>query len=297
MRLKRNGWLWKSCAKSLKGEGSGSIVSTSELGSTAIGREIAMRIDQIIKQRGFSFSARAMLVLAFFIMALVPHASSFAQEKVDLQLVLAVDASGSVTQRRFDLQNQGYAAAFRNPQVQRAILSGPHQSIAVTLFQWTGPRLHVQIMPWMVIRDSDSAEAVAKVIGASQRQIFGGGTSISGALDYGMTLFAQMPLIAERRVIDVSGDGANTSGRSILLAREDVVKQGVTINGLPILSVEPDLDDYYARFVIGGDGAFVIPAKSYEDFGGAIVKKLIAEIAGIDPSKSAQQFAQLSEDN
>lgn len=220
-----------------------------------------------------------------------------AQEKVDLQLVLAVDASGSVTQRRFDLQTQGYAAAFRNPQVQRAILSGPHQSIAVTMFQWTGPRLHVQIMPWMVIRDSESAEAVANVIGSSQRQIFGGGTSISGALDFAMTLFGQTQLLGERRVIDVSGDGANTSGRSILLAREDVVKNGVTINGLPILSVEPDLDEYYARFVIGGEGAFVVPAKSYEDFGGAIVKKLIAEIANIEPALSQRQFALHSQDD
>ncbi|NDA47481.1 MAG: DUF1194 domain-containing protein, partial [Alphaproteobacteria bacterium] len=94
-----------------------------------------------------------------------------------------------------------------------------------------------------------------------------------------------------------SGDGANTSGRSILLAREDVVKNGVTINGLPILSVEPDLDDYYARFVIGGEGAFVVPAKSYEDFGGAIVKKLIAEIAGLDPALSQRQFALKNQDD
>jgi hypothetical protein len=233
----------------------------------------------------------------FLLLAVFWALPASAQVKVDLQLVLAVDASGSVTQRRFDLQTQGYAAAFRNPQVQRAILSGPHQSIAVTMFQWTGPRLHVQIMPWMVIRDSESAEAVANVIGSSQRQIFGGGTSISGALDFAMTLFGQTQLLGERRVIDVSGDGANTSGRSILLAREDVVKNGVTINGLPILSVEPDLDEYYARFVIGGEGAFVVPAKSYEDFGGAIVKKLIAEIANIEPALSQRQFALHSQDD
>ena len=249
--------------------------------------------DKIISQ------ARAVqwLWALFLLLAVFWALPASAQEKVDLQLVLAVDASGSVTQRRFDLQTQGYAAAFRNPQVQRAILSGPHQSIAVTMFQWTGPRLHVQIMPWMVIRDSESAEAVAKVIGSSQRQIFGGGTSISGALDFAMTLFGQTQLLGERRVIDVSGDGANTSGRSILLAREDVVKNGVTINGLPILSVEPDLDEYYARFVIGGEGAFVVPAKSYEDFGGAIVKKLIAEIANIDPVLSQRQFALHSQDD
>ena len=92
-----------------------------------------------------------------------------------------------------------------------------------------------------------------------------------------------------RRVIDVSGDGANNNGRSLEPARQDAVAAGVTINGLPILSVEPDLDDYYARFVIGGDGAFVVPAKDYESFGEAIVKKLIAEIASRAPQ--SRRFA------
>ncbi|HEY0569720.1 MAG TPA: DUF1194 domain-containing protein, partial [Xanthobacteraceae bacterium] len=108
---------------------------------------------------------------------------------------------------------------------------------------------------------------------------FGGGTSISGAMDFAMTLFPTSGVTAARRVIDISGDGANNNGRSIEAARQDVLKAGVTINGLPILSVEPDLDDYFERYVIGGDGAFMVPAKNYESFGDAIVKKLIAEIA------------------
>ena len=62
-------------------------------------------------------------------------------EPVDLALVLAVDASGSVDQVRFELQKQGYVAAFRHPRVAAAISSGPTQSIAVVMMQWTGPAL------------------------------------------------------------------------------------------------------------------------------------------------------------
>jgi len=202
---------------------------------------------------------------------------------VDLVLVLAVDASGSVSQQRFELQKQGYAAAFRDPRVLNAIRSGATQSIAVTMFQWTGPRLHIQVVPWMLIKDEASANAVAAAIEAAPRQLFGGGTSISGAIDYARLLLAQAPYEPARRVIDVSGDGSNNSGRPVTLARDEAVGAGVGINGLPILTVEPDLDRYYRDFVIGGPGAFMVPATSYETFAEAIIKKLINEIAANDP--------------
>jgi hypothetical protein len=205
--------------------------------------------------------------------------AAFAESNVDLQLVLAVDTSGSVDQFRFELQRRGYAAAFRNAQVLRAIQSGLSQAIAVSMVQWTGPRLHVEVVPWMVIKDAASAEAVAAAIAAAPRRLFGGGTSLSGAIDYAMTMFPKSPFVGARRVIDVSGDGSNNGGRSPKLARDEAVAQGVTINGLPILSLEPDLDEYYRDNVIGGEGAFVVSAKSFDDFGDAIVKKLIAEIA------------------
>ena len=106
--------------------------------------------------------------------------AAVAAEPVDVQLVLAIDTSGSVNQRRFALQQQGYAAAFRDPRVLQAIQAGIVGSIAVTMFQWTGPRLHVVVVPWMRIDDQASAEAVAAAIDAVPRQLFGGGTSISG---------------------------------------------------------------------------------------------------------------------
>src|SRR5579864_3467793 len=100
---------------------------------------------------------------------------------VDLQLVLAVDASGSVNQTRFELQRHGYAEAFRNPRVVQAIGAGTRRSIAVAMVQWTGPTLHVQAIPWARVSDARSAESLAAAIDATPRQLFRGGTSLSGA--------------------------------------------------------------------------------------------------------------------
>jgi len=207
------------------------------------------------------------------------------QETVDvaIALVLAVDASGSVDNRRFELQKRGYAAAFRNPQVIASIRSLMTQSIAVTMMQWTGPRLHVQVVDWTVIKDEPTADAFATAVEAAPRQLFGGGTSISGAIDYSRLLLLQNPFRAARRVIDVSGDGSNNSGRAVTRARDEAVQDGIGINGLPIVALEPDLDRYYYDNVIGGPGAFVIAAESYDTFADAILKKLITEIAAAEP--------------
>jgi len=218
----------------------------------------------------------AVLLLGMPSGALAQQAPS---REVDLALVLAVDTSGSVDQTRFDLQKEGYAAAFRTRQVIEAIRSGPTQAIAVTMVQWTGPALQIQVVPWMRIGDVDSAEAFANAIMAAPRQLFGGGTSISGAIDYAMTLWRESPYLALRRVIDISGDGANNRGRPAAFARDEAVRAGVGINGLPILSLDPGLDVYYETNVIGGPGAFVVAAQSYDTFASAILRKLITEIS------------------
>ncbi len=228
-----------------------------------------MRVGRTWLARG----AALLLAVAFAV-------SARAQTAVDLQLVLAVDVSGSINHERFELQKQGYVAAFRNAQVLQAIRSGPNQSIAVTMVQWTGPFLQFQVLPWTLIKDEASAHAVAAAIQATPRRLASGGTSISGAIDYSATLFTDSPFKAERRVIDVSGDGANNRGRSVIQARDEAVNAGITINGLPILAFEMFLDRYYRDFVIGGPGAFMIAAESFEDFAGAILKKMIIEIAG-----------------
>ena len=235
----------------------------------------------------------AQRTLAALWLILWPVAPAFAQPNaVDLALVLAVDASGSVDQVRFELQKQGYEAAFRHPRVLAAIQSGPTQSIAVIMMQWTGPALQVTAVPWTRLSDAASANAFADAIARAPRALFGGGTSISGAIDTSMALLFDNPFKAARRVIDISGDGANNRGRPAAQARDEAVRAGVGINGLPILTLEPDLDRYYEQNVIGGPGAFMIAATSYETFADAILKKLIAEIAARPAS-----FAYMSSDS
>lgn len=224
--------------------------------------------------------ARTLAALIALIGALFgAQAPARAQTGVDLTLALMVDASGSVNQYRFELQKRGYVAALRNPRVLGAVLGGRNQSIAISMVQWTGPFLQVVVLPWTLIKDEASIMSAASEVERTPRQLFGGGTSISGAIDYAMAMFPQSPFKTERRVIDISGDGSNNGGRSVIRARDDAVAKEVTINGLPILAVEPYLDQYFRDYVIGGPGAFMIVAKDFESFGEAILKKMIVEIA------------------
>jgi hypothetical protein len=143
----------------------------------------------------------------------------------------------------------------------------------------TGPALQAQTIPWTLLKDRASVDRFAAAIDDVPRQLFFGGTSISGAIDHARALFAASPFMSERHVIDVSGDGANNRGRNVRGARDEAVAANITINGLPITAIEPDLEQYYRSNVIGGAGAFVVVAESYENFADAILQKLIAEIA------------------
>jgi hypothetical protein len=158
------------------------------------------------------------------------------------------------------------------------------------MVQWTGPALQVQVVPWTLISDEPSAHAFATAIEAAPRQLYGGGTSISGAIDYGVTLFPMSPFKGSRRVIDISGDGANNAGRLSTRARDDAIGAGVVVNGLPILALDPALDLYYENYVIGGPGAFMIAAESYETFADAILRKLVIEIAGIERGQPSSRM-------
>ena len=198
---------------------------------------------------------------------------------VDVDLVLAIDASGSVDDDRFELQKRGFAAAFRDPKVLAAIRAGDHRSIAVFMLQWTGPPQQEVMIPWTPVTDERSADLLAAAIEATPRRLMGGGTSISGAIDYAVKVLATSPYRGARRVIDISGDGANNIGRPAEQARDEAVGAGIRINGLPILTVEPDLDQYFRKNVIGGPGAFAIPAKNYDQFAEAILRKLVTEIS------------------
>jgi hypothetical protein len=207
---------------------------------------------------------------------------------VDLQLVLAVDVSGSMDYYEQQVQRDGYVQAFRDPQVISAITSGPYGRIAVTYVQWAGAFIQQTAVPWTIIASRDDALNFAATL--SKAPIFSErGTSISGGLAYAASAFDLSSFDSDRRTIDVSGDGSNNDGVPVAGVRDRLVKQGIAINGLPILinpstvpgSIGFNLDDYYHDCVIGGPASFVIPIKTYGDFAPAIRRKLILEIASI----------------
>jgi len=204
-----------------------------------------------------------------------------AREDVDMALVLAVDCSSSIDDRDYALQRAGYAAAFADSRLARAIATGSRGAIAVTLTQWAGPFEQVQAIGWRTVRDEASAAGLARLIAAMPRQLTASATSISGAIDHARNLLERSSFQAGRRVIDVSGDGMNNTGRLPELARNEAVTRGIVINGLPILSDDPNLDDYYTDYVIGGLGSFMLPAVSFRAFGQAILAKLLREVASL----------------
>ncbi|MEK9724411.1 MAG: DUF1194 domain-containing protein [Rhodospirillaceae bacterium] len=206
---------------------------------------------------------------------------------VDLELVLAVDVSGSMDDDEHALQRSGYVQAFRHPAVINTIQSGYLGRIAVTYYEWAGPDSQVITVPWSLIDGPAAAEVFADVL-AKQPRAYIRGTSISGGLLYGATLFDANGFAGPRRVIDISGDGANNMGVPVEAARDSVVAMGITVNGLPFMlkrywDDDAPLDVYYKDCVIGGRGAFVVPVDAPIHMARAIRRKLILEIA--EPSQ------------
>lgn len=216
------------------------------------------------------------------------HRHSFAQPSdVDVELILAVDASGSVDDAEFALQMGGIAAAFRDPEVRAAIDQGVTGRIAVALEIWAEARLPKDISDWYLIHDEASAERFARVAETFPRRAMGG-TGIGRAIIIAVDQFDKNDFIAPRRVIDISGDGRETTTRdwSIVpeLARIKADRQGIAINGLAILSDDRELDTYYRRKVITGTDSFVLTASDFTDFAASMRRKLIREISYQPPT-------------
>ena len=231
---------------------------------------------------------RAAIVLAFA--SALFAASPARTEPVDLLLVLAADVSRSVDSQKFQLQREGYAAALADPRVIDAIQSGRRGRIGVLFLEWSGFGNQKVVIDWTVVDGPKTAQAFGDRLLESPRS-FADRTSISGGIDAAVAQLARAPFEAQRRTIDVSGDGTNNAGRDVGLARDEALALGISINGLVILSDTPlpwnpehtnppgGLTKYYRDNVIGGPGSFVLEAKDFNSFGEAIVKKMIAEIA------------------
>jgi hypothetical protein len=213
------------------------------------------------------------LTAATFSRAAAPDATG------DLELVLAVDVSGSIDAGESALQRQGYLAAIRSPEFVAAVRAGSVGKIRLTYVEWAGEGLQQVTVPWRVIDGPEAAQAFANELAGKPAARFRRGTSISSALVFSAGLFEGGGI---RRVIDISGDGPNNAGGMVTVARDAVVAQGIVINGLPMLlnpaQIVPPLDRYFVDCVIGGEGSFSLPVTSAGSLAEAIRMKLLREL-------------------
>ncbi len=233
---------------------------------------------------------RLLGLLACLLATALPAAAQ--QEKeVDVALVLAVDISGSIDPDEAKLQRQGYVDAFRDPVIRKAILGGNNGRIVVAYFEWSDAWVQKLLVDWTLLDSEGAIEAFAARLENAPISI-ARRTSISGAIRYAIPMFGRSPHVAERKVLDISGDGSNNDGGLVTDIRHDALKERIVINGLPIMNgranpfgfpAEDDLDKYYLHCVTGGPRSFVEVARSFEDFPRAIRKKLLQEVADIGP--------------
>ena len=221
----------------------------------------------------------------------------------DLEIILAADVSRSIDDPEFELQRKGYAAALNDPRVLTAIHGRTNGAVAVCFIEWSGEEDQQVVVDWTEIRDEEDAGTVAAAILAAPRS-FMGRTSISAAIDFAMTRFATAKWQAKRRIIDISGDGTNNSGRAVTEARDQAVASGVMINGLAIINDRPNLGYsahtqppgglplYYRQNVIGGPNAFLIVVQDFNSFADAMANKLSKEI-DVAGERSGEQVSSL----
>jgi hypothetical protein len=229
---------------------------------------------------------------ALTLLALLAVGRDARAQNTDLLLVLAADVSRSIDEGEFDLQRKGYAAALSDPRVLAAIRGGANGTIAICFVEWSGAGEQTVVVDWTVIRDDEDAGGLSASILAAPRS-FMGRTSISGAIDFAMERFAAAKPRSNRRIIDVSGDGTNNSGRLVTEARDQALAEGVTINGLAIVNDKPNpgyafhtqppggLPEWYRQNVIGGPGAFLRVVEDFRSFADAMTNKLVSEIVAV----------------
>lgn len=224
-----------------------------------------------------------MLRLAALVVAgaFAPAPAVRAETVVDLELALAVDASASVDDAEFRLQLDGLAAAFEQPEIVAAIRSGPLGAIAVSILIWAEATVPPDQSDWFVLRSAADASRFAARL-TRQRRTRTGGTGLGAGLASAMRSFDRNGIAAARQVVDVSGDGAETPPREIVVtmpaARSQALSRGVTINGLAIANEDPELGAWYRRNVAVGADSFVMVALDYAAYATAIRRKLLREI-------------------
>jgi hypothetical protein len=256
-----------------------------------------------------------LLILGLALLA--PQRATAQEAQVDTALIVSVDVSGSVDARRYALQMDGIAKALEDPEIIASMLSGPRASTMFTMVEWSENA--VIAIPWTRLASPDDVLKLAARVRKTPRPV-GEFTCLAHMMRVVSDLvLPTLPAQARRVVMDVSGDGVdNCDGDAATGAMRDLlVATGMTINGLPINEGDPNeplgagafrapgrdfenrsnvgeiktLEPWYSKYVIGGDGAFILPANGYNDFDRAIKQKFAIEVS--EEWRARPQFALL----
>ena len=223
-------------------------------------------------------------LLAVSVLVLTTFEPAYSEVKsVDIAIVFAIDGSASIDEEHFALQLQSIASVFRDREVQGSVLAGPDGSMLVTLVQWSS---HAFVsIPWIRIANATQAEAFANKITRTQRiHDYVDFTCVSVALRaIQREVLPAQPAPAGRTIIDISSNGIDNCSlpSSSESDRDELVAAGATINALPILEGSESLmlERWYLEHVIGGPGAFVLPAQGFADMDRAMRRKFLFEIS------------------
>jgi len=234
------------------------------------------------------------LLIVWCVSLAAPLAASVRAQQVDLEIVLAMDGSGSISSDEFLLQVIGTAAALKDPGVQHAILSGPTGRVAIAAVIWSDAAFPKYPTEWHLLNSPGAIDGFAQRLlnfnnpaNASKRQgKGGGGTGIGDGIVYALEMIRSNRFAGSRKVVDVSGDGVETDPwfkKAFTLpdARQLAKAQGVTVNGLAILTDNWKLDHYYREEVISGPGSFVVKAVNFDAFAVAIRNKMLREMSPV----------------
>jgi len=205
--------------------------------------------------------------------------------QTDANIVTGLDVSGSIEPREAEIQVEGIAMAIRSPAIIAAIQHGRFGRIGFAVFAWADRRYPV-LVSWRVIDSPQEALETSKEVAARLRAILdsdlaatvGTLTDLSGAIDYGGVMLRSAPFATDHRILNIVGNGIDNVGEGAAPARDRLVAQGITINGVA-LGYDRTIYEYYHREVIGGPTAFVLPAHDPSTLTEVLARKFSLEIA------------------
>lgn len=217
----------------------------------------------------------------------------FSMLPADTALIVSVDVSSSVDDRRYALQMDGIAAALEDEAVIDTLLGGERGATLFTMITWSS-RQRIDV-PWIRVGTPAEARDLAARLRAMPRRT-GDFTCISEMLRFlSDKVVPGIPASVARIVIDVSGDGSDNCNpvEPASAVRDALAAKAVTINGLPILEDREaaTLEAWYRDNVIGGPGAFVLAARGYVDVGRAMRQKFLVEVSGAPIVRAPKQAA------